>query len=231
MPPTAQSPDPAPADPAPADPAPAGPGQGDPAPAGADPRMSRLGPKLRATRRELGLTLEAVADRAGVTKGFLSLVERGRTTISVPTLLRVCATLGISIGALFDYPGTDVVRGGLGAPLEMGGERIREYLLTPATERHVQVMRTVLEPGGGSGGAYTLDSETVFVVVVRGRLRLTVDGEESLLAAGDCHTFSARSAHAWDNPAADEAEVLWSIAPPIPRSSRSGSTGSLRESP
>jgi transcriptional regulator with XRE-family HTH domain len=196
MPPTAQSPD--------------------PAPDSADPRMSRLGPKLRAARRERGLTLEAVADQAGVTKGFLSLLERGRTTISVPNLLRVCATLGISIGSLFEYPGTDVVRGGLGAPLEMGGERIREYLLTPATERHVQVMRTVLQPGGGSGGAYTLESETVFVVVVRGSLRLTVDGEEALLEAGDCHTFSARSAHAWDNPAADEAEVLWSIAPPIP---------------
>ncbi|MFE6145262.1 helix-turn-helix domain-containing protein [Streptomyces sp. NPDC056442] len=183
----------------------------------ADPRMSRLGPKLRAHRQRRGLTLQAVAVLADVTKGFLSLVERGRTTISVPTLLRVCEALDISVGSLFDYPDEAVVRSGLGAPLEMGGEKIREYLLTPATEQHVQVMRTILDPGGGSGGAYTLDSETVFVVVVRGSLRLAVDGQEILLEAGDSHTFSARSAHAWDNPAADEAEVLWSIAPPIPR--------------
>ncbi|MFD8952490.1 helix-turn-helix domain-containing protein [Streptomyces xanthophaeus] len=179
--------------------------------------MSRLGPKLRAQRQQRGLTLQAVAVSAEVTKGFLSLVERSRTTISVPTLLRVCEALGIAVGSLFDYPEEAVVRSGLGAPLEMGGEKIREYLLTPATEQHVQVMRTVLEPGGGSGGAYTLDSETVFVVVVRGSLHLAVDGQEILLEAGDSHTFPARSAHAWDNPAADEAEVLWSIAPPIPR--------------
>ncbi|MEV6678984.1 XRE family transcriptional regulator [Streptomyces erythrochromogenes] len=189
----------------------------EPAQDSTDPRMSRLGPKLRAHRQQRGLTLQAVAASADVTKGFLSLVERGLTTISVPNLLRVCEALGISVGSLFDYPDDSVVRSGLGAPLEMGGEKIREYLLTPATEQHVQVMRTVLEPGGGSGGAYTLDSETVFVIVVRGSLHLAVDGQDILLEAGDSHTFSARSAHAWDNPASAESEVLWSIAPPIPR--------------
>lgn len=81
-------------------------------------------------------------------------------------------------------------------------------------------MRTILDPGGSSGGAYTLDSETVVVVVVHGRLELTVDGRELLLDVGDCHTFSARSAHAWCNPADGMGEVLWSIAPPIPHDAR-----------
>src|SRR5206468_3827459 len=96
-------------------------------------------------------------------------------------------------------PDSAMVRSGHGAPLEMGGNRIREYLLTPATEQHVQVMRTILAPGGGSGGAYTLDSKTIVVVVVRGTLRLAVDGQDLVLRTGDCYTFSARSAHAWEN--------------------------------
>jgi transcriptional regulator with XRE-family HTH domain len=183
----------------------------------ADGWMTRLGPKLRALRKERELTLEAVADRAGLTKGFLSLVERGQTTISVPNLLKVCEILGVSVGSLFDYPESAVVRGGLGAPVEMGGSGIREYVLTPETERNLQVMRSVLKPGGGTGGAYTLDSETIFVFVVRGCLRLTVDGNESLLKSGDSYTFSARTVHSWDNPGAEESEVLWSIVPPIPR--------------
>ena len=190
----------------------------EPAPEGTDPQMSKMGPKLRATRKDRGLTLAEVAERAGVTKGFLSLAERGLTSVSVPTLLRICDALGVSIGALFDYPDADVVRGGRGAPLQMGGVGIQEYLLTPASEKHVQVMRTILQPGGGSGGAYTLDSETVFVVVIRGSIQLSVDGQELLLEPGDCHTFSARSPHTWRNPAPGESEVLWSIAPPIPHS-------------
>lgn len=158
---------------------------------------------------------------AEIAKGSLSLAERGRTSISVPTLLRV--SLCSNTRTL------DVVRSGLGAPLEMGGVGIQEYLLTPSAEQHVQVMRTVLDPGGSSGGAraghpgsrtYTLASETVFVVVIRGRLELAGDGRELLLEVGDCHTFSARSPHAWRNPSGSESEVLWSIAPPIPQDAR-----------
>lgn len=187
--------------------------------ANVDSKMTRLGPKLRAVRKERGLTLDAVAAEAELTKGFLSLVERGQTAVSVPNLLRICDILGVSVGALFDFPDSSMVRSGHGAPLEMGGSGIREYLLTPATEQHVQVMRTVLEPGGGSGGAYTLDSKTIVAVVIRGRLRLVVDGQDLLLAAGDCYTFAAQSPHAWENADPGESEVIWSIAPPIPTGS------------
>jgi transcriptional regulator with XRE-family HTH domain len=178
--------------------------------------MDRLGPKLRALRTERQLTLETVAERAGLTKGFLSLVERGQTTISVPNLLRLCEILGVPVGSLFDYPESAVVRNGQGAPVGMGGSGIREYLLTPASAQNLQVMRTVLQPGGGTGGAYSLDSETVFVFVVRGDLRLVIDGQESTLGAGDGFTFSARAVHSWDNPGMEESEILWFIVPPLP---------------
>ena len=178
--------------------------------------MERVGPRLREARLQRGLTLTAVAEQAGVTKGFLSLVERGKTRVSVPTLLRVCEVLAIPLGALFDYPESVVVANGAGARLEMGGLDITEYLLTPADEQHVQVMQTVLRPGGGSGGAYTLAAETVFVIVLRGHLALTVDGQPRLLHERDSTTFSARLPHSWENPGDTDAEVLWVIAPPLP---------------
>ncbi|MYW04994.1 helix-turn-helix domain-containing protein [Streptomyces sp. SID3343] len=179
--------------------------------------MSRIGPRLRELRQAQGLTLTQVAGTARVTKGFLSLAERGKTSVSVPTLLRICDAVGTSIAALFDYPDQDVVRSGIGAPLEMGGIGIEEFLLTPAEEKHVQVMRTVLSPGGGSGGVYALEAETVFAYLVRGSLELTVDGTVRHLGAGDSTTFSARLEHGWINPGEREAEVLWSIAPALPR--------------
>ena len=178
--------------------------------------MERVGPRLRAARERRGLTLTAAAKQAGVTKGFLSLAERGRTRVSVPTLLRVCEVLGVPLGALFDYPASVVVANGAGARLEMGGLDITEYLLTPADERNLQVMQTTLRPGGGSGGAYTLAAETVFVIVLRGRLKLTVDGQPRLLDERDSTTFSARLPHSWENPGDTEAEVLWVIAPALP---------------
>jgi transcriptional regulator with XRE-family HTH domain len=183
-------------------------------------RMSVLGPRLRARRGELGLTLAQVADAAGVTKGFISLVERGLASVSVPTLLTLCSALELELGALFDYPEDEVVRAGRGAPLEMGGGGIEEFLLTPASEPRIQVMRTVLQPGGGSGGAYTLDCDTVFVLVVRGALALRVGDRERRLEVGDSTTFSARTMHAWENPGDTEAEVVWTLAPPVPQGPR-----------
>ncbi len=178
--------------------------------------MERVGPRLRETRQKRGLTLTAVAEQAGVSKGFLSLVERGKTRVSVPTLLRVCEVLAIPLGALFDYPDSVVVANGAGARLEMGGLDITEYLLTPANQSHMQVMQTVLRPGGGSGGAYTLAAETVFVIVLRGRLSLSVNGQQRSLGERDSTTFSARLPHSWHNPGDTTSEVLWVIAPPLP---------------
>ncbi len=177
--------------------------------------MRDVGPSLRRIRQSQGLLLTAVAERAGVSKGFLSLAERGQTRVSVPTLLRICGVLGVPIGSLFTYPSDRVLHGG--TPLYMGGIDLQEFLLTPADEPHVQVMRTVMQPGGGSDGAYTLDAETIFVIVLVGRLELDVDGERLTLDTGDTTTFPARSRHNWRNPLDTETEVLWVIAPPLPR--------------
>lgn len=177
--------------------------------------MNQAGPRLRAIRHSRGLTLTLVADRADVTKGFLSLLERGKTRVSVPTLLRICQAMGVSIGTVFVYPEAPILQGG--TPLQMGGVDISEFLMTPEDEALIQVMRTILKPGGGSGGAYSLEATTIFVTVLRGTLSLTVDSEEMILNAGDSTTFAAPLQHEWNNPGESEAEVLWVIAPPLPR--------------
>jgi transcriptional regulator with XRE-family HTH domain len=180
-----------------------------------DTGMARAGARLREFRTRRGLSLTEVAAKAEVTKGFLSLAERGKTNVSVPVLMRICDALGIGIADLFEYPSAPIVRSGAGAPLEMGGHGVREELLTPKSEQHIQVMHTVMRPGGGSGGAYHLDAETIFVYVLRGALSITVAGETFELGTGDCLTFDATKQHDWHNPTSGEAEVLWTIAPPV----------------
>ncbi|MFJ3766338.1 helix-turn-helix domain-containing protein [Streptomyces sp. NPDC090082] len=58
------------------------------------------------------MSLTEVAHRAEVTKGFLSRLERGLTSVSVPTSLRVREVLRIGSGELFAYPDEQVVDGG-----------------------------------------------------------------------------------------------------------------------
>jgi quercetin dioxygenase-like cupin family protein/DNA-binding Xre family transcriptional regulator len=176
--------------------------------------MHRAGPRLREIRQGQHRSLAEVAQRAGITKGFLSQAERGLTRVSVPTLLAICRALEVTIGALFDYPETTVV--GAGTVLQMGGLGVTEFLLTPANQGHLQVMRTIVQPSGGSGGTYRLDSEAVFAFVLRGALQITVDGEQRVVNAGQSTTYPARSDHGWRNGGDTETEVLFVFAPPLP---------------
>jgi transcriptional regulator with XRE-family HTH domain len=180
-----------------------------------DPAPHQPGSRLRGIRQAKGLSLTAVAESAGVTKGFLSLVERGRARASVPTLLAICSALGTTIGALFDYPDTPVVT--LGIPVDMGGLGLQEYQLTGADEARIQVMRAVVEPGGGSGGEYTLETDTVFVFVLRGSLLLTIDGADRLLRPGQSTTYPGRVPRSYRNAGPEETELLWVLCPPLPR--------------
>ena len=58
--------------------------------------------RLRQLRADRGLSLEQLAKRAGLTKGFLSLIERGVKAPSISSLLRLSQAYDLSIGALLD---------------------------------------------------------------------------------------------------------------------------------
>jgi transcriptional regulator with XRE-family HTH domain len=58
-------------------------------------QQTPVDPPLRVVRRARGLSLRAVASRAGVDPGHLSKVERGEKQLSVDALHRVAAVLGL----------------------------------------------------------------------------------------------------------------------------------------
>src|SRR5436853_120451 len=68
---------------------------------------STLNARLRLLRQEHSLSLQELASRAGVTKGFLSLVERGLKAPSISTLMALSEAFDVPIGRLFDSGGGD----------------------------------------------------------------------------------------------------------------------------
>lgn len=177
-----------------------------------------MGPALKAARRARRLTLAEVAAEVGVTKGYLSKVERGLAAPSVATLVTLCGVLDVPVGSLFDGgPTGDVVRAGAYPPVRFGGVDLAEYLLTPSGERRIQVLLSLIEPGGGSGDeAYSLPAEVSFVLVQDGGLRLGLGRAGTVeLAAGDAMTFDPGRPHTFV-AGPDGARVLWVMAPALP---------------
>lgn len=183
-------------------------------------RVDRLGPNLRDMRLERGLTLDKLAGMSNLTRGYLSLVERGLKTPSITALLRVADALQVNIAQLFDINAAPAPRytlhraaasslppvdGTFGLiPLAAGRTRkmMEPFLMTPSTGP-----TTRTGPRWAHGG-----EEMLFVV--SGRVSVNLGAEELVMEKGDCLYFSGEIKHEVRSLGRQKAEVLVVIALP-----------------
>jgi transcriptional regulator with XRE-family HTH domain len=176
--------------------------------------------RLKAARSAKRMTLDELAAASGVTKGYLSKVERGQSNASVAALIRICEALELQVGSLFDEtPVGEVVRAGEYPPIEFGGTQMTEFQLTPSNERRFQVLMSDIAPGGGSGtDTYSLPAEVEFAMVIEGRLHIDFvegNGSRITLDRGDALTFEADRPHAFHADQRSGAKVLWVLTPAL----------------
>ena len=173
----------------------------------------RIGAKLRTTRQAQGLTLEQLATASGVTRGFLSRIERDSTSPSVATLVQICQALSLPVGSLFEAPEVQRIALEDAPQINMGGRDVTEWMITPRGEDRVQVIRSRVQPDG-TGGAehYTVACDVEVLHVLSGDVTLSLPGREEHLDAGDTLTFPGRTPHTW-RAGPEGAELLWTLIP------------------
>jgi transcriptional regulator with XRE-family HTH domain len=164
----------------------------------------RLGERIRALRRERGLTLEVLGERSGVSRAMISKLERGEKNPTLVVAAKVAEGLGVSLSQLV---GVEERREVVVVPRERrmvvrdpntGFER---QLLSPSFGgRGIEFIKNVV-PGGSSSGEFPPHRRGVeeYVAVERGRLRAILGGEEYLLEEGDALYFEADVPHRFDN--------------------------------
>ncbi len=59
-----------------------------------------LGERIKFWRQQRNLTQEQLAEKVGVTPGFISLIEIGKRRVSLESLLSICAELEITLNEL-----------------------------------------------------------------------------------------------------------------------------------
>ena len=176
-----------------------------------------IGASLRGARRRQGLTLRQVADRVGVTESFLSQVERDIASPSIATLRRIAVALGTTIGVILDEAGPhgQLVRAAERRVVSYPGLKARDEFLTDGSDGRLQVILSVVEPGGGTGPeAYSHESDEECLIVLEGTLDLWVGPEHHRLTTGDAIRYSSRVPHRNENPGPETARVLFVITPP-----------------
>ena len=169
---------------------------------------------MRQLRRK---TLREIADAAGLSESFLSQVERGRTNVSISSLQRIAAALGVDVSDVFARDGAETPRVVHRRERELVsfGSQARKALLTPKPFHAVEVVAAEFEPGGSTGTEPYAhgDSEEVFFVV-RGTVELQLGDETHELGPGDSAQYRSSTLHRVRNCGAARAEVLFVISPP-----------------
>jgi len=183
-----------------------------------------VGPRVRALRDAMGLSLRDLAARSGVSAPMLSQVERGETSPTLAVAAKIAAGLELTLSQLLRLDeGEHVVvsRAARRRRSARGGHQFEE-LTPPLPGQRADVSLHSLRPGAATGGAddppMHEPGSRETAVVLRGVLALVVDGTRHELGEGDAVTFDADLPHHFENEGEEEAEFLAVIAAGLRRS-------------
>ena len=171
-------------------------------------QSAALGPRIRALREAMDLSLRDLAERSGVSAPMLSQVERGETSPTLQVASRIAAGLELRLSQLLrlDEDGAvSVVRKAERRKGPSGAKGHRYEILTPPLPgQRAELSRHTLAPGAVTGGAgdppMHEPGSRETALVESGTVALYCDGETYALHAGDCVTFDADLNHHFENP-------------------------------
>ena len=183
-----------------------------------------IGPRVRALREAMDLSLRDLAERSGVSAPMLSQVERGETSPTLQVASRIAAGLELRLSQLLrlDETGTvSIVRAGERRGASHGGHRF-EVLTPPLPGQRAELSRHTLASGAQTGGPgdppmHEPGSREI-ALVETGAVVLDIDGDRHDLATGDCVTFDADLPHHFENPGPGEATILAVVSAGLRRS-------------
>lgn len=185
-----------------------------------DQLTQSLARNLRRWRNERGFTLDALAARAGVSRGMIIQIEQARTNPSVGTTVKLADALGVSITTLLDHEEGPQVR--LVPPdqaVRMWSTSTGSYttLLAGTDARGpLELWDWTLMPGDGSASDPHPEGTTEILHVTAGTLTLVVDGEEHTVPTGTSVSFEGSVPHSYRNDGAETMEMTLVVAiPPV----------------
>ena len=170
-----------------------------------------VGSRLRQLRQERGLSMRALARESGLSTNALSMIERGKTSPSVSTLIKIAGAMDIPITAFFREESTkqDIVyvkaserkrvnfQNGIWEGL--GGENFSGF---------VEPFMITLESGASSGPFGMLHSGHEFVLCLEGLIDYEVEDQLFNMKPGDSLIFAAQLRHRWHNPGEGIAKAV-----------------------
>lgn len=168
-----------------------------------------LGKSIRSRRKELKLTMQAVADAAGLSVGFISQVERGLTAPSLASLVGISEILDLPLNDFLTQPSAgDMSRQQARISYSIPGADVsyeRVSTTFPGSQLHGVIVH---EPPGHRSEPISHKGEEMFFIL-NGEITVELEGARTVLRQGDTIHFDSTRVHSTWNHGTETASILW----------------------
>ncbi|MDT0610983.1 helix-turn-helix domain-containing protein [Streptomyces lancefieldiae] len=179
-----------------------------------------LARNVKRRRAERGFTLDALAARAGVSRGMLIQIEQARTNPSIGTVVKIGDALGVSLATLLDREQGPAVRV---VPAEQAvrlwhtdAGSFSRLLAGVEAPGPLEMWEWRLMPGESSPSDPHPTGTVELVHVTAGELTLTVDGVTHRVPTGASASFEADAPHTYGNEGDGPTEMIMAVSvPPV----------------
>jgi len=191
----------------------------------------QLGRKIRDLRLRRGLTVQQLAEATGLSKGFVSQVENGRTSPSLATLQDLARSLETSVAYLVveEDQAPYVVRRAQRPNMSVNGSGSRVEVMSAQPRRNLELLSAELPPGVSMSDKRQFHHGEEVVLCVEGRVSLACGDHVVILEVGDSCHYDGRVPHSIENAGDSTARLLIALTPsafePLLRSRGESSNG------
>lgn len=173
-----------------------------------------IGEKLKELRVLKGLTQEELADRAELSKGFISQLERDLTSPSIATLMDILQCLGTSIGEFFtETPEEQIVFGKNDYFMKEDAElkNTIQWIIPNAQKNMMEPIYLTLEAGGSTYPDTPHEGEE-FGYVLSGSIAVHLGSRVYKARKGEAFYYISDKTHYLTSKSG--AVIIWVSSPP-----------------
>jgi transcriptional regulator with XRE-family HTH domain len=189
-----------------------------------------IGPQLRTSREEAGISVRELARRTGLSPSLISQVENGKVLPSLATLFKLTNELGTRVNTMIfgenrapahvaepesarmPVAARRVVKRGEGERIVLNSG-VNWERLTPTADMEADFLHVVYEPGGSSceGQEFMRHNGREYGHILSGTLKVTIGFEEHLLRQGDSISFDSTLPHRLETVGEKPVHAIWFV--------------------
>jgi len=170
---------------------------------------ARMAERVRELRAARGLSLDALADRSGVSRSMISLVERGESSPTAVVIEKLAAGLGVTMAAVFEAPSAVAATSG---PISRRSDQplwrdpasgyVRRNVSPAGVAQPMQIVEVEFPPRARV--AFETGARDVRIQqqiwVLEGTIDITVGDDRHRLREGDCLAMQLDRPTMFHNP-------------------------------